>query len=55
MNAWLAMRRIQFRAYVHPREPMLAAAAGRGFRLADRHDGIVWQSFVLERAAPSGA
>jgi magnesium-protoporphyrin O-methyltransferase len=55
MNAWLAMRRIQFRTYVHARGPMLAAAAGRGFRLADRHDGIVWQSFVLERAAPSGA
>jgi magnesium-protoporphyrin O-methyltransferase len=50
MNAWLRMRRIAFRTYVHPLEPMLAVAAGRGFRMAERHHGLVWQSFVLERA-----
>jgi len=49
MNAWLRMRRIAFRSYVHPLEPMLAVAAGRGFRMAERHHGVVWQSFVLER------
>jgi hypothetical protein len=48
MNAWLRMRRIAFRSYVHPLEPMLAVAAGRGFRMADRRRGILWQSFVLE-------
>jgi len=49
MNAWLRMRRIAFRTYVHPLEPMLAAAGRRGFRMADRRRGILWQSFVLER------
>ena len=54
MNAWLRMRRIAFRSYVHPLEPMLAVAAGRGFRMAERHHGVVWQSFVLERTEASG-
>jgi len=54
MNAWLRMRRIEFRSYVHPREPMLEVAAWRGFRMAERHHGVVWQSFVLERTEASG-
>jgi magnesium-protoporphyrin O-methyltransferase len=49
MNAWLRLRRIDFRAYVHPLEPMLAIAGDRGFQVADRQRGALWQSLVLER------
>jgi hypothetical protein len=49
MNAWLRMRRIDFRTYVHRLEPMLAVAGSRGFEVADRQRGALWQSLVLER------
>lgn len=50
MNAWFRLRRIDFRIYVHPLDRMLMMSEGRGFRLAERHRGSLWQSFVLRRA-----
>jgi hypothetical protein len=49
MNAWYRLRRIDFRAYVHPLDAMLAVAGRRGFEVAERQRGSLWQSFVLER------
>jgi magnesium-protoporphyrin O-methyltransferase len=50
MNGWLRLRRIGFRIYIHPLDPMLAVAGRRGFQVAERQHGTVWQSFILERA-----
>jgi hypothetical protein len=51
MNAWLRLRRIAFRGYVHPQAQMLAVATSHGFR-ATRHDhGLIWQSVILKRAS----
>ena len=52
-NAWFRVRRIDFRTYVHPLEPMLAVAGGRGFQVAGRQRGALWQSLVLERTSLS--
>lgn len=49
INGWLRLRRIGFRTFVHPLDPMLAVAGRRGFRVAERQHGTVWQSFILER------
>ena len=49
MNAWFRIRRIAFRTYVLPLEPMLAVAGRRGFRVAQRQRGALWQSLVLQR------
>ena len=49
-NVWFRMRRIGFRTYVHPLDAMLAIAGDRGFQVAQRQRGAVWQSLVLERA-----
>ena len=50
MNAWFRTRRIEFRIYVHPLDAMLAVAGRRGFEVAHRQRGALWQSLVLERA-----
>jgi hypothetical protein len=50
VNAWFRMRRIEFRIYAHPLGPMLAVAGDRGFDVADRQRGALWQSLVLTRA-----
>jgi hypothetical protein len=50
MNAWFRMRRIDFRFYVHPLDAMLAVAGDRGFEVAQRQRGALWQSLVLQRA-----
>lgn len=50
MNASFRLRRIDFRTYVHPLDPMLAVAGGRGFEVAERQRGALWQSFILQRA-----
>lgn len=49
MNAWFRLRRIDFRIYVHPLDPMLALAERSGFQVAERDRGSLWQSFVLQR------
>ena len=48
MNAWLRVRRIAFRGYVHPHAQILGVAASHGFH-ATRYDrGLLWDSFVLQ-------
>jgi hypothetical protein len=51
MNAWLRLRRVAFRAYVHPVGPMLEAAGAHGFHPTDRTSGALWESVIL-RCAP---
>ena len=55
MNAWLRLRRVAFRAYVHPVGEMLDAARSHGFQPADRTAGAVWESVILRRPDPDGA
>jgi len=49
LNAWLRLRRVPFRAYVHPFDAIAAAAAEQGFRLSRRSSGQLWQSSIFER------
>lgn len=49
MNAWLRIRRIDFRVYVHPTAPMVKLAASAGFRSTDVHRAGLWVSMVLAR------
>ena len=55
MNAWLRLRRIAFRAYVHPPVPMLEFAAAHGFHPTHHQRGPIWESHVLRYAPPAGA
>ena len=52
MNAWLRLRRISFRAYVHPVERMTAVAAMQGFHSTDEQHGRMWTSMILTRTTP---
>lgn len=52
MNAWLRLRRIGFRGYVHPVERMTAVAANHGFHLTHEQRGGVWTSMILGRSGP---
>lgn len=52
MNAWLRLRRIGFRGYVHPVERMTAVAAIQGFHLTHEQRGRVWTSMILGRSRP---
>jgi hypothetical protein len=49
MNAWFRVRRIGFRAYVHPVSRMLDVAGRHGFAVRYQSDGAIWRSFVLGR------
>jgi magnesium-protoporphyrin O-methyltransferase len=49
MNAWFRVRRIGFRAYVHPIERMTSVAASHGFHSTDEHHGRMWTSMILHR------
>jgi magnesium-protoporphyrin O-methyltransferase len=49
MNAWFRVRRIGFRAYVHPIERMTAVAAMHGFHSIDEQRGGMWTSMILGR------
>jgi hypothetical protein len=50
MNGWFRLRRIGFRGYVHPLDPMLAVAGRGGFHVAVHERGPIWQSFILQRS-----
>lgn len=41
----------RFRAFAHPPEAMVDVLRERGFRVAYRHEGLVWQVAGLERSA----
>ena len=51
MNAWFRLRRIAFRAYVHPPTPLLELAATRGFHATHHQRGPLWESHVLQHSA----
>jgi len=48
MNAWLRIRRIAFRGYVHPHAQILDAAATHGFHATHHDRGLLWDSLVLQ-------
>jgi hypothetical protein len=51
MNAWLRLRRVAFRGYVHPHAQILDVATSHSFH-ATRHDeGLIWRSIVLQHTA----
>ena len=50
MNAWLRLRQIAFRGYIHPERRLLERADSFGFHAARHDHGVVWQSFILQRA-----
>lgn len=52
MNAWLRVRRVAFRGYVHSIQGLHEVAARRGFHAVDQHAGMFWTSIVLACAEP---
>lgn len=53
-NAWCAVRRVDFRAYVHPRTAILGPARAQGLVPAFERRSGIWRIAALERAAPAG-
>jgi 2-polyprenyl-3-methyl-5-hydroxy-6-metoxy-1,4-benzoquinol methylase len=49
-NALLALKRDDFRSFIHPPPALLAAAARGGLRPVYEHHGLMWQIAGLERA-----
>jgi magnesium-protoporphyrin O-methyltransferase len=54
MNAWLQLRRIDFRGFVHPPAEVQAAARAQRFELKRATRGRLWQSMVFQRSGVSG-
>jgi SAM-dependent methyltransferase len=52
-NALLRARGREFRAFVHPIEPLRGALAADGFRIRSDRSGVVWRTVTAERGAPS--
>jgi magnesium-protoporphyrin O-methyltransferase len=50
MNGWFRLRRIGFRAYVHPPAKMLELAASHGFHPTHHQRGPLWESHILQHA-----
>ena len=53
MNAWFRLRRIPFRAYVHPPQRMLEVAASRDFHTTHHARGPLWESLILQQRSPA--
>jgi hypothetical protein len=49
MNAWLRLRRVAFRGYIHPHAQILAIANTRGFHTTRHERGRLWESFILQQ------
>lgn len=49
-NIYCKLRRIDFRAFVHPTERIESAAASEGFEIAFRERNLLWDAVVFERA-----
>ncbi len=49
MNAWLRLRRVAFRAYVHPLARMVELAESQGYRTTHQQRGGLWESRILKR------
>ena len=54
MNAWLGLRRIAFRGYVHPRGQILEVARSHGFHATLHQRGPLWESVILQHRASAG-
>ena len=54
MNAWLRLRRIAFRGYVHPQTRILEVATSHGFHATRRDHGLIWESLILKHTSSSG-
>ncbi len=50
-NGWMALRRCDFRAFVHSPEAIESVATDAGFVVAHADNSLIWQALVLERAA----
>ncbi|MDX6591502.1 MAG: hypothetical protein QOJ13_698 [Gaiellales bacterium] len=48
-NAWMWLRRIAFRAYVHRPDAIERVAQAQGFRVDQRSQGWFWENTVLQR------
>lgn len=53
MNAWLRLRRIAFRGYVHPLERMVELAGSHGYHTTHQQRGRLWESLILNRRHPA--
>jgi magnesium-protoporphyrin O-methyltransferase len=49
MNAWLRLRRVAFRAYVHEPQQLFDTATAHGFGLTGHTAGLLWQCAILRR------
>ena len=49
-NAYCKIRRVDFRAFVHPNDAIVATARDAGFTVAFSDRDFVWQGMVFERA-----
>jgi hypothetical protein len=49
MNAWLRLRRVAFRAYVHEPQQLFDTATAHGFALTGHTAGLLWQCAILRR------
>lgn len=50
LNAWLAIRRVAFRSYVHPEREIEQAAERHGLQAASDRRGHIWRAVVFERS-----
>lgn len=50
MNAWLRVRRIDFRGFVHPPARIQAAARAQRFEVTHETRGLLWRSMIFQRA-----
>jgi SAM-dependent methyltransferase len=48
-NLVLRLRRREFRAYVHPRQALIATAESHGLRVVHERRGVMWQTVALAR------
>ena len=54
MNAWLRLRRIAFRGYVHPHAQILEVAKSHGFHATHHQRGALWESLILQHRSSAG-
>lgn len=50
-NAYFRLRGLDFRAYVHPPDQIVATAATSGFEVVYRDQTFIWRAVVFERVA----
>src|SRR5262249_44635193 len=53
MNAWLRLRRIDFRGYVHPHAQIIDVAQAQGFHTIHHDRGTLWESLIFQHVNAS--